>query len=308
MNKYDARGVFSKLSRQAYFVRVDETHPLNLHLGMDSEGKKALRFLGEFNPVKITGTKTVQVKQMMVDGKKCIQFSLIEPDSADLFYTFCNDLIDSSRIGANQAGGYHFVITRFAKWKHMFVTKRDILSEQEIMGLLGELHFLMNYMIPKYGTVKAVASWSASDPTVKDFSLNDTWFEVKTTGPKSATVRIGSLQQLSFTSPGTLVVVRLEKMSKEYQGISLNSMIRGLLSIIESPEECEELETKLYLRKYVYDERYDDFVFEVSDTLGFTVGEGFPSLRLENVNEAIVNAEYDLAIDKLEPFKVDLKA
>ncbi len=139
---YNSKTQFDKLEVTSYFRMVDENHPLSLWLGVDSDAHKALRFLGEFTPVALTGTQSIGVKQFLVEDKKCIQFSLIDPESSELFYKFCDDIIDSSRDGANQANGYHFVIQRFARWKRMFVTKSDILSEEAIMGLIGELYFL----------------------------------------------------------------------------------------------------------------------------------------------------------------------
>jgi hypothetical protein len=302
MIPYNAKTKFEEMSKESYFIRVDETHPLNLWIGVDKSGQKAIRFVGTFAPTKLSGTSSIQIKQFVLGDQKCIQFSLSDPESADLYYKFCDDLIDSSRDGANQSGGYNFVVTRFSRWKKMFVTKKDILPETSIMGLVGELYFLFSFMMPKYGQQKSISSWSASDPTVKDFSIDNTWYEVKTTGTRSQTVKISSIQQLEFSSPGNLVIIRLEKMAESYQGKTLNNMVLSLINSISSPDDCEQLQTKLNLRGYTYNEKYDQYVYEVSKMTQYFVDDGFPSLHSKDLNEAITNAEYELLIEKIKPY------
>ncbi len=303
----DARELFDKLSTQSYFIRVDERHPLNLYVGIDNDGRKALRFCGDFSPVRLPDTKAVKVTHLQFkNGGKGLQFSLVDPLCADLFYAFCNDMIQSSFDGANQLGGYHFLTSRYERWRHMFVVKKQILPESEIMGLIGELLFLKEYLIPKYGASKGVSSWSASDPTLKDFSADDTWFEVKTTGPKSKTVKIQSVEQLSFSKPGYLVVIRLEKMSKEFDGLTLNNLVKDIIASIPM-DVAWEFETKLNLRGYTYDDKYGDFVFQAVEKLAYLVNNAFPCLKRDSVNEAISDAQYDLVIDKISPFLTDLK-
>ncbi len=299
---YDAKREFERLSRKSYFMRVDETHPLDLWLGIDDSGRKALRFIGEFLPVALKGTKSIEVKQFIVSQGKCVQFSLTEPELAELFYRFCDDLIDSSRNETNQASGYHFVIYRFAKWEKMFVTKSDILAEESIMGLLGELYFLLTYMIPAYGQHKAVGSWSAPDPTIKDFSVDDTWFEVKAAGARSSTVKISSLQQLDFEKPGNLVIVRLEKMAPSFSGSTLNEFVLRLIKILDSPDDCDAFKRKILLSGYAYNEKYNDYVYEIKDMTIYEVDDNFPALRSKSLGNAIQNVEYDLSIGQIEKY------
>jgi len=250
----------------------------------------------------MVGTKSITIKQFLVDDKKCIQFSLADPESAELFYKFVDDLIDSSRIGANQLGGYHFVTYRFARWKKMFITKTDVLPEESIMGLIGELYFLLSYMIPTYGQHKAVESWSAPDPSIKDFSVDNTWFEIKTVGAKSAVVKINSLQQLDSTNVGNLVVFRLEKMSPSFYGEKLNDIVLKISKTIESPEDDDLFHTKLLLAGYTYNEKYDEYVYNIKEMTVYCVDEKFPVLRSDTLKSAVQNVQYDLLIDQLEKY------
>lgn len=299
---YDSKNEFEQLAIKSYFRRVDETHPLDLWLGIDSDGHKALRFLGEFNPVILAGTKSIKIKQFLVESNKCVQFSLMDPESSELFYKFCDDIIDSSRQEANQQDSYRFITHRFARWKKMFVTKLDILSEESIMGLIGELYFLLSYMIPTYGQHKAIEAWSAPDPTVKDFSIDKTWFEIKTIGSKSSVVKISSLQQLESKHHGNLVIFRFEKMSPSFCGTNLNEIVVKINKILESPEDCDFFQTKLLLAKYTYNEKYNEYVYDIKESTFYSVDDKFPALRSEGLQTAIQNVQYELLIDQLKKY------
>lgn len=308
MTPYDAKSHFSKLVKNQYFSRVDSEHPLELYLGVDKEGRKALRFFGTFAPSKVTSTKAIAVKHFSSDGRNCIQFSLVDSEVSDPFYKFIDDLVDSSRRLKNSldAERYRFVILRYTRWKKMFVPAREILPESQIIGLLGELYFLLSVLLPKYGEEKAICSWSASEPTLKDFSIDGTWYEIKTAGSKAQTVHINSIQQLEFDHPGKLIVIRLEKMAGTFSGLTLNSLVQSLLSKIISPELVDDFQTKLAKRGYAINKNYDDFVYEIKEMKAYLVDKAFPKIKIETMDDAIVNAEYDLSIEKLKNYIVDL--
>ncbi len=306
MKPYDAKSCFSRLLKNQYFIRVDSSHPLDLYLGVDREGNKALRFAGTFTRLKVSGTKAIKVKQFSVESREFIQFSLIDSDVADPFYKFIDDLVDSSRRLESSQDGYRFVLARFNRWKRMFLPARGLLSENEILGLLGELYFLYSYMIPKYGEEVAIRSWSASDPTIKDFSVGDTWYEIKTTGVSSKTIHIHSLQQLEFDRPGKLVLIRLEKMAGSFSGLNLNSLVQTLMNIIASPETLEAFQTKIAQRGYVLNEKYDEYVYEARQMTGYLVDDKFPKMDSNKMDAAIVNAEYDLLINELKNYIAEL--
>jgi hypothetical protein len=184
----------------------------------------------------------------------------------------------------------------------MFVTKSDILSEEAIMGLIGELYFLFSYMIPTYGQHKAIGAWSAPDPTIKDFSVDKTWFEVKVIGSKSPVVKINSVQQLESKDPGNLVVFRFEKMAPSFHGANLNEIVLKINQILQSPEDSDLFQTKLLLAKYTYNEKYDEFEYAIKTSTIYSVDSEFPAIRSGDLQLAVQNVEYELLVDQLEKF------
>ena len=77
----------------------------------------------------------------------------------------------------------------------MFSQKKELISDEQIKGLIGELLFLTDNMIPNYGETRAIQAWSGQEMTRKDFSIDDTWVEVKTIDFGKPTVVISSLEQ-----------------------------------------------------------------------------------------------------------------
>lgn len=300
---FDSKTFFGGMMRESYFIRVDSDHPLELMLGLNQDGEKSIRYIGMFEPTKVKGTSLIDVKQFMLGEKKCIQFSLKSLSSSDLFYKLCNDLIDSSR-DSSEASGYSFITSRFARWKKMFVSRTGILTIEMIMGLMGELSFLKDYLIPKYGVHEAVQSWSAPETTVKDFSINDEWFEIKTVGSQSLTVNINSLQQLDSQLKGSLVVYYLERMSPTFKGITLNSLVEDLMKEIPSVDDSDLFATKITSLGYTYNDQYDEIVFEIKNRRQFIVDNNFPVIRKDMIPAAVHNVKYELMISSLQEFEV----
>ena len=108
----------------------------------------------------------------------------------------------------------------------MFATNKEILSVIEIMGLIGELLFLKDYSFGKYGMRSAILGWSGTEPTHKDFSYDDEWYEIKCIDTHKTAVNISSLEQLDSVVDGKLVIIKLEKMSASFDGLSLNKLIK----------------------------------------------------------------------------------
>src|SRR5699024_8133412 len=93
--------------------------------------------------------------------------------------------------------GYTAIVNRYFQWKKMFVSsKGNLLTEPEIMGLIGEILYLKGTLAERIGLYNALKSWSGQELTHKDFSFDDTWVEVKTVRSGGQTVKISSLEQL----------------------------------------------------------------------------------------------------------------
>jgi hypothetical protein len=137
----------------------------------------------------------------------------------------------------------------------------------------------------------------------KDFSYDDTWFEVKAvTGDK---VSISSIDQLDSNVSGYLVLFSLEKLSPEAHGVTLNRLCDQIFEYLELDMDRQSFLMKLIQANFYREEYYDQFIYANTKTSFYEVNGEFPKLRREFLPNAISNAKYDLIINMLEGFKRD---
>ena len=288
-----------------HFSRVDTEHPLDIYIGVDDQCHYALEFRGEFVPQTVKSSNSIGIKQYQTSNFSGIIFSLNEQDMLDNFCVFCDDIITSTATTTDAMCGYKLVINRFYAWKKMFQTKSKIMDESRIMGLIGELLFLRDYMIPTYGESTALRAWSGQELTHKDFSLDAVWYETKAISTGKTTVKISSLEQLQSPNNGELVVFQLEKMSPAYAGVNLNKLASEILKKLDSDEHKDIFINKLVDSGFSFEAIYNEYVYEVSDADRYLVDASFPRLVTDDVNEAIVKVQYELLLSYVQQYKIE---
>lgn len=288
---------FAEFLRPSFFSRVDTNHILDWHIGIDEYGRKSIEYRSNFTARRVQGTKYIDVSQYKNEKYSTIRFSLCDKALEDLFFKFCDDMVEKTRSVSDASLGYNAVIDRFSLWKKMFVTsKNDILSEEKIMGLIGEILFLRNYLFDKYGIGKAIDGWSGQDRTRKDFSYEDIWYEAKALSFNKNSICISSLEQLDSKQKGELVVVLLEKMSSSYSGITLNQLVLDTFDFIKNQDEKELFLSKVETSGYAYNAAYDSYVFALKNIRRFNVDESFPKLTPSHVPFGVISAQYEISI------------
>jgi hypothetical protein len=301
----DIRELFEKFTRPEYFSRIDNNHILELHIGLDDKCRKSIELRSKFKPSHIMGTATIEVGQFVKPEYNTIRFSLKTDSMKGLFYVFCQDLIDQTRDLSNESLGYKAITDRYHQWKRLFVSsKKELLTEPQIMGLIGELLFLKGDLAKKFGLSKALYSWSGQKLTHKDFSLDDTWFEVKTIGTGQQNIKISSLEQLDSNNCGEIIVIFIEKMSPTYRGISLNKLVLEVANLFDTLEDRDLFYSKVSLQGYEYNDYYDEYVFEKKDIVHYQVNDQFPKLTPKGLPHGIIKASYEIALSDISEFIV----
>lgn len=288
-----------------HFTRVNTDHPLDIYIGVDDQCHYALEFRGCFTPQTVKPSSTIGIQQYNTTKFSGILFSLNEQEMLDNFCVFCEDIIDSTATTTDAAHGYKLVINRFYAWKKMFQTKSRTMDESRIMGLIGELLFLREYMIPTHGASVALRAWSGQELTHKDFSLDTIWYETKAISTGKPTVKISSLEQLQSPNKGELVVFQLEKMSPAYAGVNLNKLASMLLKEFDTDEHKDIFINKLVDSGFSFDPIYNEFVYEVSSVDRYSVNETFPRLITTDVNDAIIRVQYELLLSLIQDYKIE---
>lgn len=290
------------------FQRIGTDHPIPIYIGKDNTAQYSLFCVTPTAPKVIKSSAIISIfigKRR--DGNIGITFSLRDAASLDLFVHFCDDIIESSRSIKDNTKAADFLANRYTQWQKAFAKNPSgLLSYPEIKGLIGELCFLRNYMIPTFGEDKALDSWIGPDMADQDFVCDDTWYEVKSTVSGSPSVRISSIEQLDTEIIGRLVVVRLDKTSPgDSSKITLNNMYELILESLSSDQLKDQLKTILLRLGYYADDYYDTYCFHYNGMEKYKVDSSFPCARKKDFAPAVQNIKYDLSLAAIAQYKED---
>lgn len=290
--------------------KVDTNNEIKIFFGLSKEGKKRLAFQSSDVIDQIESTKIISVSYYKdSENYYWLSFDLEDNKFANLFYTFCSDMVNSLSDLSDAKKELEYIKNRFYNWKKMFqnVTTKD-LSEEKEQGIFGELYFLYKYMIPKYGVDSSVLSWSGPLKFNKDFSINDTWYEVKTSSVSSTNVKITSLSQLDSDNDGFLTIVKVEKMSPEFTGnmSSVYNLIQIIMSQINSIKIQDDFLNKLVEYGLGPDNNFGSRKFDVKNVKLYLVNDSFPRLTKNVItHEEIDNVSYLLNLSGIEKYKAE---
>lgn len=291
------------------YKRIDESHNLDIFIGYNNNNKPTMILIEHGDIYSVESSQYIEVNlYKKVDGKIAISFSLLDKSMYPLFLRLCNDIIESSRnIDNNRA--IQFIINRWNSWKRMFKkSMQGLLSELQIKGLLGELIFLKEYMIPKYGEENAIKSWMGPSKSHKDFEINETWYEVKAISSGSLTVKISSIEQLDSICEGKLILVVLDKSTTSIENyININNYIDKLEDQIKDFDLRLNLRYKLNEIGYYPDNTYDNYIYRYINTKTYLVDEDFPRINKNELKEGIAKVSYDIELSFIEKYNMGEK-
>lgn len=303
--KYNIFQILSGDFSANYFIRIGENKNICLYVGKDELGRYSFDFRGCFKVSKINSSEVIRVVHLDCGEEKFLRFSLENPALLEYFCTFCEDLISSTKAITDDSTAYQTLKARYLSWKQLFRPNHGNLTESEIMGLIGELLFLRDTMIPQKGIEAALESWTGPERTHKDFSFENEWFEIKSISFGKESVHISSIEQLDGTNDGCLVVYSLERMSPSFNGIKLNKIVDELINILEVSHLKDFFLAKLNLYGFDFSPHNDNLVYDLRNKTTYKVCEGsFPRLKRESLPDAIIKAQYDINLSDIESFNI----
>ena len=290
------------------YHRVDGTHPLNLYIGLDEKSRWSLLLICDTEPPALESSKMISVqKRKRPDSRWTLSLSLVDDRYKEMFLLFCGDIIDSSREILNRGKAVKFIANRYKEWREMLAASRGgLLSPKEIKGLLGEMYYLQNYLIPLYGAEKAALSWTGPRKLPQDFVVDDTWHEVKTISSSRSEVSVSSVEQLDCNNAGELVVIYADKTSiTNERAVNLNLIYHKILRTIQDDSVKAEFCSMLFQYGYYPRAEYEtsEYRFEIKDVVLYTVTKEFPCLRRNHIPPSILAAEYTISLPSISAFR-----
>jgi len=282
---------------------------LKVFYGVTSDNVLRLSFMSTIEPLNMESTKELKVLLgQESDSVYWTCFDLLNPMAKKVFYAFCNDLVDAITDQYDEADALLQLKNRYHSWKSMFKNRRKMRPETN-QGLFGELYFMNSVMFGKYDPDVVVDSWAGPDGFSKDFSINNVWYEVKTTTSTSHTIKISSISQLSSSTPGYLAVVKVDKMSESFEDGCSNiyDMFKIIMSKIRSNETKEKFIDKLLKYGFDIEENANMEKYKFVDYSIYYVDESFPRLLDSDIKyQEIGKVTYELILPTLEKFKKEL--
>lgn len=299
------KDLLSAQSNSSY-KRYDSQHPFDIYLGVDHLGRKSLALIMRARQEKIVSTKTIATQYTQrEDGSLMLSFGLEDEHLLDLFYKFCEDIIETTR-DSKVEDGFSLVVERWSTWIKFFQKTALPLSESQILGLIGEVYFLQNVMLAEYGLDASLEAYIGTDMAHKDFSINDTWYEVKAIHNGVRAVKISSIQQLDSDKPGKLEIITFDQGTPNTDGnITINLIISEFRSNLERKWQLL-FDEKMRKTGYVEDERYDEYNYQFVCIDEYIVSNGFPRILKKELPLGITKASYEIDISAIQQYKVNV--
>lgn len=297
--------------------RVDSSHPHNLFWAKDISGRYA--FFLQFDHLdkslgavdfKLAGIQ-VTMSNDSTQSRDQICLILRDADRWELFHHLCLDLIEHTRNESSQERTVELLLQRLLAWQAFMKTcPSGKLTDRQVIGLIGELWFLLQHLFPVFGT-HSVQFWQGPAGYAQDFAVNKRAIEVKAhLATADSVIRISSLEQLHSELPELLLfVVSLGRANpNDAMCLTLERLIERIRHklLAAGPDAILRFETLLLSAGYQDGQSYDHLAFLVTQETTFGVDGDFPRLTPAQVPGGVVKATYAIALRCCTPFKRNL--
>lgn len=300
---------FKTVDKKFGYKLYDNRNKSKLYFGYNDKLQKSLFLIYEGSISKINSSKFIEVFcGIREDNKSVLRFSVIGNESDEVFYRFCDDVIESLKNSKNSEL-QDVIITRYKIWKNVFQNiRKGKMSEIEILGLIGELIFLNDYMFNVFPMAIAINSWMGFSRAYKDFEIEDTWYEVKTKRKGALTIKISSVEQLDSIRDGILSVIDIERSnSSENVGFSLNVLVKKIIKRLEDADCLSSFINKLQEYGYDFSEEYDEIYYKKEGMSFYKVNSNFPKIMRKDLKKGIANVSYDIYCKDIKQYRVASK-
>lgn len=292
------------------FIRVDEEHPLDFYIGMDSTGERVLLLVSDESTEVQNQTQVIQVNcKQRNDSRWALTFRLTRPELSRIFSHLCEDLVEFGRNTASVSDAAKTTMKRFLQWQRLLEKSTSgLLDESSLRGLIGELIFFENIALPAYGNVPALEGWVGPLDAEQDFRYSDAVFEIKTIYPNSMHVKISSAEQLEdIGSQLYLVTISLNSSDKTGdRSFCMLELISRLRDRFEKDVTASRLfEERLIAAGYIDHEEYAKHFFQFTGIRKFAVAGNFPRITRSSLTDGIGRVSYEVEIPFLQQFEAE---
>lgn len=244
------------------------------------------------------------------DGEVEVSIKLVVKEMSKVFSPFCDDVVSAIAVARTDLEAIAALLDRFSYWRRLLASVDGTdLSQGEAMGLFGELWVLRTIVYPVMGQ-RAASSWRGPNREDRDFMVDGTGIEVKTTGTaEPSTIHIASEDQLDESTLDSLyaVVIKLDAL-REGAGETLVEAVAETRALL-SGEARAVLDDGLHSYGYLDadEEHYQSVTYAIRSVFAVKVGNGFPRLKRSMLPNGVGSVQYQLSTSACDPWKVPLQ-
>ena len=243
--------------------------------------------------------------------RELLVFRLTEVENRDIFHRFCIDIVDTVGMARSGQEALDICIMRTWRWHRLLKGGRDgRLTVEEQKGLIGELVFLEQYVVPTIGVGQGVRSWVGPLGANRDFQIGIVEVECKARAPLASALRIASADQLDSTpeTPIFLHVIEIARARGEVAGaVSVTDVVDRVRHLIEAGDVAVhgDFEERLWAVGYDRSDDYSDRRWVIGNSSFFGVVSGFPRVTPKMLPAGVTQVRYHVTLAQCEEFRAD---
>lgn len=267
----------------------------------------------DFNDIEREGISVSYKREFFAEQGETgvIDFTCNSNRFIDFFIKIINEILNNLETYNNVESKILRVIDSW--FLFLSLPKIDILTDKQIVGLIGELLLFEKFCKLGVSTELIINSWVGPAGGKKDFTFNKFDIEVKTSSSQRGHVHhVGSLEQLSLVDNKSLYVYSWN-IYKDFSDSSFNLPIvinRIKDNYINDLYQMQKFDAILYDAGFDLREshRYIDYKYVVKSDFLCIVDENFPNLTkdiLGNFNSRILKIAYEIDLNGIEKSKIE---
>lgn len=237
------------------------------------------------------------------DGKWFLVIQLVNYELRDVFEKLCDDLIAATIDIKSNEVALSTTLKRLKLWINLLnKSNKGFLQDFQIRGLIAELNFIKKIVASNNFTVtQAINSWVGPNNAPQDFIFAKEAYEIKSIGVGKRKISISSLEQLEFNGDLKVVVFELLNCEKnDLNKVNLNIITNEIESLINDSDLLTIFKTKLLEIGYFQHIFYENKNYQIVESYKFKVDDNFPKLLRINIPREVVNASYEINVEKIK--------
>jgi len=228
----------------------------------------------------------------------------------DIFSIFCKELADETigLEGSELVNQCIFIINRWSDW---FSAVSDGFSLIQMIGLLGEMYTLNNYLIPILGDELAIRAWLGPEGAQQDIVADKFSIEVKAHHAGfNDKIHISSIGQLDSVMTEKFFIFKIDfSPSHDESSYSLGSLNQSISQQLAKHPSALKKFNKKYDSQVVgaSSEKLVKKFHLVSESL-YEITKGFPMIHAGDLDPPIIKntIEYAIDVSQIKDFLLDI--